>query len=323
MPCIPCFKGNGWNIPKMHEQLHVPYYIQMFGAHRNLHTGPTEHNHIELSKQPARRTQMRAKVFDLQVANRLVDKLVVDLADFTMQEEQTGSNNENRPTDGIPHNSAVFELLFWMDPAGCTHADMATPNIHSKYMPSMSVLHCISDYLIEQDNVYSIDGVTRIRCVTELRVNEKHLRANPMEKDGAWFDNIVLEEDPDEHGIVSTSCGNLKFIFSFPELPDEWFGVVHPAYGFQPEYSVFTRMYRFVYDDDPIDILGSPDYMNRDQNCWVLDDDNTTMNSCPQLSVVELSSTLSHLLMVPYHDHSKFMIGVANQSLWADKFVSY
>ena len=62
--CIPRFKGNGWSIPKIHEQLHVPFYIQMFGAHRNLHMGPTEHNHIELSKQPARRTQMRAKEFD-------------------------------------------------------------------------------------------------------------------------------------------------------------------------------------------------------------------------------------------------------------------
>jgi hypothetical protein len=24
-----------------------------------------------------------------------------------------------------------------------------------------------------------------------------------VEKDGAWFDNIVLKEDPDEHGIVA------------------------------------------------------------------------------------------------------------------------
>ena len=58
----------------------------MFGAHRNIHSGPAEHNHIELSKQPAVRTQIRAHVFDWQVANRLVDKLVVNLADFTMQE---------------------------------------------------------------------------------------------------------------------------------------------------------------------------------------------------------------------------------------------
>jgi hypothetical protein len=323
MACIPRFKGNGWNIPKMHEQLHVPYYIQMFGAHRNLHTGPTEHNHIELSKQPARRTQMRAKVFDWQVANRLVDKLAVDLADFTMQEERKGPINDTKPPDGIPHNSAVFEMLFWTDPAGSAHADLMTPKIHSKYMPSMLVIQCIYDFLMEQDNPHSIDGTTRIRCVTELRVNDQHLRANPVEKDGAWFDNIVLQEPPDEHGIVSTSCGSLKFMFSFTQQPDQWFGVMHPTYGFQPVYSVFSRMYRFVYEDDPIDILASPGHYSRGGQCWVLDDDNTAMNSCPQLSIVDLCLTQSHLLMVPYHDHSKFMIGIIDQTLWSDKFVSY
>jgi hypothetical protein len=141
----------------------------------------------------------------------------------------------------------------------------------------------------------------------ELCVNEQHLRANPVENEGAWFDNIVLQEGPDKHAcIVSTSCGSLKLMFSFPQLPDKWFGVVHPAYGLQPEYSVFTCMYRFVFEDDPIDILVSPNHDSRRDNCWVLDDDNTTMNSCPQLSIVELCLTQSHVLMVPYHDHSKF-----------------
>jgi hypothetical protein len=74
---------------------------------------------------------MKAKEFDWQVANRLVDKLVIDLADFIMQEELTGPKLPN----GIPHNSDVFELMFWRDPAGTTHADLATPNIHSTYMP--------------------------------------------------------------------------------------------------------------------------------------------------------------------------------------------
>jgi hypothetical protein len=139
----------------------------MFGAHQNLCTGPTEHNHIELSKQPARRMQMRANLFDWQVANSLVDKLVVDLADFTMQEEQTGFNHKIQPPDGIPHNSAVFEMLFWTDPAGCTHTDMATPKIHSKYMPSMLVLQCcLCNNLKAQDIIHSIEGVSHINCVT-------------------------------------------------------------------------------------------------------------------------------------------------------------
>jgi hypothetical protein len=70
--CVPRETGNGWDIPKIHEQLHIPCYIQMFGAHRNLHTGPAENNHIALSKKPAARTQKRSHVFDWQVSNRLI-----------------------------------------------------------------------------------------------------------------------------------------------------------------------------------------------------------------------------------------------------------
>jgi hypothetical protein len=58
--------------------------------------------------------QMRANLFDWQVASWLVDKLVVDLADFTMQEEHTGINHKIQTPDGIPHNSAVKCCSGWI-----------------------------------------------------------------------------------------------------------------------------------------------------------------------------------------------------------------
>ena len=50
----------------MHEQLHVADNIMLYGAHRNVHTGPQEHNHIENVKRPARLSQKRKVVSDLQ-----------------------------------------------------------------------------------------------------------------------------------------------------------------------------------------------------------------------------------------------------------------
>jgi hypothetical protein len=38
--CIPRLKGRGWDIPKLHEQLHVAETISLFGSHKNIHTGP-------------------------------------------------------------------------------------------------------------------------------------------------------------------------------------------------------------------------------------------------------------------------------------------
>jgi hypothetical protein len=321
--CIPRFKGNGWNIPKVHEQLHVPFYIQMFGAHRNLHTGPTEHNHIELSKQPARRTQMRAKEFDWQVANRLVDKLVVDLAEFKMVDDPPPVPPVPASDIRIPHNSAIFDILFWREDNGELHADMSTPHIHGKYMPSMSVLQCLADYCLDEDNGLAMDGTSCIRCVTELYVNDLHLRANPVEKDGAWFDNVAIKVGPDDHGIVSSLVGSIKFMFFLPGQPDDYYCVLHPAYGFHPSHSVLTHMYRMEYTDDPPDILESRNHVDREAGCWLLDDNRESLSAPPHLTVEHLSLVQSHLLMIPYHEHSKFMIGVIDQSLWCDKFVSY
>ena len=66
------------NIPKIHEQLHVAENIELYGAHRNVHTGPQEHNHIENVKRPGRQSQKCKALFDLQISDRLVDKLIID-----------------------------------------------------------------------------------------------------------------------------------------------------------------------------------------------------------------------------------------------------
>ena len=64
-------------------------YILLFGVHRNMHTGSAEHNHIENTKKPSERTQKRKAVFDLQIANRLVDKYVIDHIHTKILKQQT------------------------------------------------------------------------------------------------------------------------------------------------------------------------------------------------------------------------------------------
>ena len=85
---FPWSKGCQWKIPKMHEQLHIADNIQLFGAHRNIHTGPQEHNHIENAKRPSQRTQKRKSVFDLQIVNCLIDTYVMDLVHSKISQQQ-------------------------------------------------------------------------------------------------------------------------------------------------------------------------------------------------------------------------------------------
>src|SRR5688500_7557652 len=64
-------------------------YILLFGAHRNMHTGSTEHNHIENTKKPSEQTQKCKAAFDLQIANKFVDKYVIDLTHTKIMKQQS------------------------------------------------------------------------------------------------------------------------------------------------------------------------------------------------------------------------------------------
>ena len=62
--------------------------------------------------------------------------------------------------------------------------------------------------------------------------------------------------------------------------------------------------------------------VDRTTSKWILDDDRMSITSEPQLIIIRLQEVRSHLLMIPYHLQSKFMLGALTQSKWADLFVS-
>ena len=130
-------------------------------------------------------------------------------------------------------------------------------------------------------------------------------------------------EEENENGMAFTICAKLQFVFYFPEAPHKYFAVIHPAYGYQPLYLVLTPMYRMEYSNNPADILVSRAHIDQREGCWILDCDQQSLNSLPRLKVILLSTVKLHQLLIPYHSCSKYMLGVIDQSLWADKFVTY
>jgi hypothetical protein len=222
--------------------------------------------------------------------------------------------------DGATPSSASFDIEFWIDTAGQVHADLKTPKVHGKYMPPMDVLHCLSDYCIQRQDVVRCDGKVTIRCFTEIIANGVYLRTNPAYRDGPWFDNVTTDSASDKDGDCTALSGGLRFMFCFPDDPNHMFGVLHPAYGYSPVYSVITKMYRMEYSDDSEDIMNEID---RSSGACILDKDRTNIQSNPRLRVISLSSVSSHLLLIPFHESSKFMIGIISQTKWTDLFVTY
>jgi hypothetical protein len=60
--------GVEWNVTKLCEQFHVPIDIHCHGNHKYVHSGPQEHNHIDL-KKAALKTQLNRKMLDKQTGD--------------------------------------------------------------------------------------------------------------------------------------------------------------------------------------------------------------------------------------------------------------
>jgi hypothetical protein len=119
---FPRSTGNQWKIPKLHEQLHVAYYIWLYGSHQNIHTGPQEHNHIANSKKPSQQTQKRKKTFDWQLGNRLNDQYSIDFTKNQIQNQTSTTQTSNLPSKmsnktTIPQTSKAskFEVILKLD----------------------------------------------------------------------------------------------------------------------------------------------------------------------------------------------------------------
>ena len=80
----PRTEGQGWNIPKFHEQLHVPDDILQNGSPAGTHSGPVEHNHIHFVKHLSRWTQKKRETIDYQIASRTYENDIINNAAYSM-----------------------------------------------------------------------------------------------------------------------------------------------------------------------------------------------------------------------------------------------
>jgi hypothetical protein len=85
--CIQKFKkvirrkaGHGSKLTKIHQMLHIAYYIEMYGAALNWYGSPCESLHKWFVKKPGRKTQRRPDLFEEQAAKRVVESYIITLA---------------------------------------------------------------------------------------------------------------------------------------------------------------------------------------------------------------------------------------------------
>ena len=122
-------KGNGLQIPKFHQLLHMPRYILKFGSPKNFNSGRCESHHISLSKRPAKTAQKRHSVFVEQVANRIFDQMLLTRA---LQHLPEGDTIHKQNISLSPLRGTPFELSYQGAAASTSSGYVALVRLNKK-----------------------------------------------------------------------------------------------------------------------------------------------------------------------------------------------
>ena len=193
-------KGNGFKIPKFHLNLHVPFYITMYGSPNVVTTETTERHHIELTKKPARNTQQRDSTLIEQATNRVYEKNILD----TFIEKKTCVVDADEVDEDI---CAAYDLYLdytketcifkWKSQKHERECRRTMPSLLLKQIfPLISAQKCSS----ANRQVYKITGYTLIQYDT--RGENKRIRSNPWFYNDQWYDWITYEWEQDDGGTL-------------------------------------------------------------------------------------------------------------------------
>ena len=348
---FPRTSGQQWKIPKFHKQLHIAENIQLFGAHRNIHTGPQEHNHIENTKKPSERTQKRKAVFDLQIANRLVDKYVIDHTQAKILEQQSSISKYEeiecsvQPEEST-HNAAKFSVNMIHNPitkqTDLTY-EWVTPSMKGKVIDK-KLLHTIRNLFFKTlPFEQQIQGV-QIQGFTEYTRQHLTFRCHPnYRNEGQWYDYAMVaweqplnsnkakssrKSQPDWnkevlHQPVVTknkllTCDVLlipaKILCFVEDHNGKMLAIIHLCLNNYSKMSVLTYRWQLEYSNyKQVSASFKP------HECKI---DASMLN--PVYCSVSVDTLQKHCLMIPYKEMSKscFLMQVVDQDKWRESFSS-
>ena len=220
--------GNEWNITKFHEQRHIPDDIVRFGRHRNVHTGASEHNHIEHIKQPANKTQKRSISLDFQIGNRFAEHLIISRAQQLLKKNmwENISTNDYEEKTNREHNAYghASKGTFYISINMSTDIDYEhiwrnKANNGLAWPFQNHVVAAIVDKLLPDDA-----DALEVDTFTEITVDNQIYRCHPdYRNEGAWNDWAVVDDGSGIGKIVRILC----FVKTKEQQPEEGYMVVH------------------------------------------------------------------------------------------------
>jgi hypothetical protein len=313
----PRGQGQGWDLAKFHEQLHVPDDIERNGAPRNYDTKCTEHNHIYFVKKPAERTQKIRATMDKHIGLRIYEKNLINLAMIRMSPSTTCIHHEppteTTPNIGMMSNQAATATLFltWVNDNVDVEVKWKNNQAYTLPHPVVSLLQ--SAY---QEDLKDSDQTKTLLYFTELTRHGDHIRGHPNYRQSGqpWFDWVMFrwEKSQSDRAIVKPDC----------HAP-------HLDASYQPKKHLYApgQILGFILDEDSIYVVARTCKYNHERSsvfttkwqaefAW-----NRRKNQVPYLAFLPCESIVRHCLMIPSDRTYETFNEVWDPLLWSNEFV--
>ena len=310
--------NQGWHLTKLHETLHVVDDILRFGSLMNTNTGPQEHNHIFNAKQPAKTAKSAGEDFTEVLANRLIDRYIVETAyrrqrvhqfdqrDFgTYHGDEQGVYPELEKRDCCEFETSMatkVTLTIRVSPEG---AYLFHERQHQRAVGITSfadeVLLCIVGCL---DLDYGPDGCAVVTLFTEFKFEDTIYRSHPnFRGKGPWRDWVQV--------CWESTVGRGKQA----RVVKDWL----PS-----QIQTFVQVGHDVNSADYYAVVW-PCRHERPRGSTVLTQ-RRSMDMCgdkPDYQLVDLRSIGEHVCMFQFCPNSKEVVQLRPKRAWADEFVGY
>ena len=306
--------GLEWNLTKLHEQFHVPRDIHRTGRHKNVHTGPQEHNHIDI-KRAALKTQMNKKKLDFQTGQRVMERIFIQRAyDFVKSE---ATDTPPVPSPGKAISMASKGTYRFVMPVG-TNTDHVTAQfswqkkkydglfpLHHEHIMRLLMLQFFQTYA-PLAQIGEGQRILEIQFFTEYERNGFVYRAHPNYRgEGAYYDWVDIQWEIGAHPttgipIFQNYIGRILGFITHPGNAD-MYAIVHS-----------TMDERNPNIDHRHGVFG---------HYWHLEFEGNGHAHRPLLQLAPVASLLEHVCMIPYTETDPFMwVHIYHPSTWPSCF---
>ena len=340
---LPRVLGQGWDTCKFHEMVHIAYNIVLFGAHRNVHSGPAEHNHIALAKQPAETTSKNRKTLEADIANRFVDNQIISYfykkihyakdnnstQQFCAEQQQT--TNVTLDVDNNNHLNTVITscdqamkipLKFTITDQGLK---LSTSNSSCQQQLTQilneDIYHELSQVALALLHNTPVNSSVKFTILSHIKRDDLIFHANwNTEKQLKWNDWVMIawdtldatteQVDVDEQLYVPAQ---IQLLYKIDHL-NVYNAIVHSAKYDHEKHSVLSIRWELEYNDN----LSKPMKYGipwTKQNLHMIQ--NT---SKPILRTVTANAIQEHCLVLPFHPQSSTVLQIVHSTQWPDLF---